>query len=234
MQACRCSCTRHACNKLTDGDDDSDSSSDIGSNNVSNSDSGNTPHMRLQTDLCIHGLFIKSVHMQASDRQTGLHSHSSTQQLQGDSRADGGTSPNLSLGQRMKKSQASWRPLPLFACPLIIPAPSAAAYPLPQQAKHAAAYPLLQQVKQAASATGAEPHCPVLQRQHPSDDSSQWVSNALYIHNCSFVAREREKGWVTKEVLGAQTARRLQLCACRSCYCLLLCLLHLCLCFGDG
>ncbi|KAL3159096.1 hypothetical protein ABBQ32_011094 [Trebouxia sp. C0010 RCD-2024] len=74
-----------------------------------------------------------------------------------DSSWDGAkNSPSLSVGQRMKKSQASWLPQPLSACPLTTSAPSPAAYALPQQAKRAAT---------------AELHCAVLQKQCPSQVS---------------------------------------------------------------
>lgn len=100
------------------------------------------------------------LHMQASARQpeadtikqTDGDSLSGGQQLQTAGRANAGTGPSLSLGHNMKKIQASWRPLPLSACPLTLPGPSEAAYPLPQQAKHAAAYSVPQQAKQARSA----------------------------------------------------------------------------------
>lgn len=79
-----------------------------------------------------------------------------------DSSWDGAkNSPSLSVGQRMKKSQASWLPQPLSACPLTTSAPSPAAYALPQQAKRAAT---------------AELHCAVLQKQCPSQVSGHMVS----------------------------------------------------------
>lgn len=114
--------------------------------------------------------------MQAADKQTeadSSHSLLGSQQPQEASRARAGTSPSLSLGQRMKKCQASWRPLPLSACPLNLPAPSGAAYPLPPPAKQAAAFPLPQQAavccppQQARSATATDSHHPVMLSQHP-------------------------------------------------------------------
>lgn len=97
--------------------------------------------------------------MQASARQceadrnksTDVHSVSGSQHLHDTGRANADTGPSISLGQRMKKSQASGRPLPLSECPLTFPGPSGAAYPLPQQAKHAAAYPVPKHAKHAAT-----------------------------------------------------------------------------------
>ena len=110
--------------------------------------SNHAPHLQASDIL---------LHVQATDRdpegdsnnQADVHSLSGSQQLQEAGRASASTGPSLSLGQRMKKSQASWRPLPVSACPLTPPAPSEAAYPLPQQAKQAAACLVPQQAKQA-------------------------------------------------------------------------------------
>lgn len=84
-----------------------------------------------------------------------------TKQSQDSSWGDAKNSPGLSVGQRMKKSQASWLSQPLSACSLTTSAPSPAAYALPQQAKRAAT---------------AEVHCAVLQKQCPPQPSGHLVS----------------------------------------------------------
>lgn len=143
-------------------------------NNPPHIQASHTPlHMQTADNPCHMQLAINSRHMQAANKQPEADSNDSlsgSQQPQEASRASAGTSPSFSLGQRMKKCQAFWRPLPLAACPLTLPAPSGAAYPLPPPAEQAAALPqqtaaccLPQQAKQARSATDTDLHRPVMQ-----------------------------------------------------------------------
>lgn len=112
--------------------------------------------------------------------------------------ADASTDPSMSVGQRMKKSQASWLPQPLSACPLTTSGPSAAAYTLPQQAKHAAT---------------AELHCPVVQQRSPAQASGQTVSMLCTRTNVALAAYR--PSLCTKPGTGSQQAFRFAVRSCR-------------------
>lgn len=138
------------------------------------------PHCtcQLQITPLTSRLPINSLHLQAANKPEA-DSSDSLSGSQEASRASAGTSPSLSLGHRMKKCQASWRPLPLSARPLTLPASPGAAYPLPPPAKQAAAFPPPQQAavccppQQARSAITTDWHCPVRQSQQTLAASCQ-------------------------------------------------------------